>query len=186
MAFKVLLHSGLCNRGGGVNFIGSDYCGVGLMGILGTLLGTDGAVNAAKLAGSAVSNIMDRFVPKKMSESEKWGAVKDQMAHEKDVYGLEVTDVNKARDMYIALLKNQKLPWFIVWINALYRPWAGVMAIMYLFDKVWSQWLLNIWPTFSYIPVDRDVVVDAVAGLIVGFFFGMRQLSKQRGTTTSA
>lgn len=141
-----------------------------------------GAVESVvKGIGSGIGNVMDRFWPKKLSEAEKWEKAKDMMAFETDQGKLEVADVNKARDMYMTFLRTQKIPWLARFVNAMYRPFCGYMAIGYLTDRFWAQVLEQFIESFRWTLIERDPVVDGLVAVIIYFFFGYRQRTKEKG-----
>jgi len=142
-----------------------------------------GAKDVVELAGKGVGNILDRFIPKKMSEEEKWEKVKDAMRYDLTQGKLEIADVNKAREMWMTYLKTQHIPWIASLLNAIYRPFCGFMAIFYLTDKFWAQVLTQLLPNFKWTLIDRDPVTDALIGVIIYFFFGLRQRSKEKNVT---
>jgi len=137
-----------------------------------------------KALGGAASNILDRFVPKKMSEAEKWDKVKEVMALDNQMAATEVQDANKARDMWMTFLRTQKIPWVARFMNATYRPFSGFMALGYLTDKFWGQVLMNLIPSFSWTYIERDPIVDGLVAVIIYFFFGYRQRSKEKAVTS--
>jgi len=124
---------------------------------------------------------MDRFWPKKLSEAEKWEKAKDLLTFETEQGKLEVEDVNKARDMWMTFLQTQSLPWLARFMNGIYRPFCGFTAILYLTDQFWAQLLTQYIPDFYWTPIKRDPVVDALVAVIIYFFFGYRQRSKEKG-----
>lgn len=134
-----------------------------------------------KAVGSGVSNLLDRFAPKKMSEAEKWSAAKDRLDYEIETGKLEISDVNKAREMYMTFLRTQKVPWIARLMNSIYRPFCGFMAILYLTDKLWSQILTQLFNGFTWTLIARDPWADGMVACIVYFFFGYRQRSKEKG-----
>jgi hypothetical protein len=150
---------------------------------LASALGGNVVKEGLKALGGAASNILDRFVPKKMSEAEKWDKAKDIMAYETAQGELEVQDVNKAREMWMTFLRTQKIPWVARFMNAIYRPFCGFMAIGYLTDKFWAQVLMNVIPGYTWTYIDRDPVVDGLVAVVIYFFFGMRQRSKEKSVT---
>lgn len=134
-----------------------------------------------KVLGSAAGNILDRFAPRKMSEAEKWDKLKDVVALETAQADIEVKDVNKAREMWMTFLRAQKIPWPARFLNAIYRPFCGFIAIGYLTDKFWGQVLMNLIPNFKWTYIERDALVDSLVAVIIYFFFGYRQRSKEKG-----
>lgn len=137
--------------------------------------------------GSGVSNIMDRFWPKKMSEAEKIEATKEMFRLEVEQGKTEIEDVNKAREMYMTILRTQKLPWIARLLNGTFTPIAGFTALGYLADKFWVQWALNIAAifdaTFQWQYITRDPVTDGAMTTIILFFFGYRYKKKKEGIT---
>ena len=152
-----------------------------MLGFLTDKLGGGVAESVVKGIGNAANNLLDRFIPKKMSEAEKWEKVKDVMNYETEQGELEVEDVNKAREMWMTFLRTQKIPWPARFLNAIYRPFCGFMAIFYLTDKFWAQVLTQVFPGFQWTPIERDPVTDGLVGVIIYFFFGYRQRSKEKG-----
>lgn len=137
--------------------------------------------------GSGISNLLDRFVPRKMSESEKFQATKEMFRLEVEQGNQEIADVNKAREMYMTVLKTQKLPWIARLLNGTFTPVAGFTALGYLADKFWVQWAYNIanifGKTFQWQFIQRDPVTDAAMTTIILFFFGYRYKKKREGIT---
>lgn len=144
-----------------------------------------GAVEAVvKGIGKGAGNLLDRWAPKKMSESEKWEKAKDVMNFELESGKVEVQDVNKSRDMWMTFMRTQKIPWLARFLNAMYRPFCGFMAIFYLTDQFWAQLLTQWFSGFAWQPIVRDPVVDALVAVVIYFFFGYRQRSKEKGVAT--
>ncbi|MBW1666860.1 MAG: hypothetical protein JRJ66_02175 [Deltaproteobacteria bacterium] len=143
-------------------------------------LGGGAMKETLKAVGGAASNILDRFAPRKMSEAEKWEKVKDVLALETAQADIEVKDVNKAREMWMTFLRTQKVPWVARFMNAIYRPFCGFIAIGYLTDKFWGQVMMNLVPGFKWTYIERDPLVDSLVAVIIYFFFGYRQRSKEK------
>jgi hypothetical protein len=139
------------------------------------------AVDLVKAAGNGVGNVLDRFVPKKMSESEKFDKVLEAGRQDLEAGRLEVADVNSAREMWMTFLRTQKVPWAAAFLNAVYRPVAGFVALAYLTDSFWAQVLTQLIDGFAWVPIKRDPVVDGLVAVIIYFFFGYRQRSKEKG-----
>jgi len=137
--------------------------------------------------GSGIGNILDRFFPKKMSDLERIEAAKEMFKLEVEQGNQEVADVNSARDMYMTVLRTQKLPWIARFLNGTFTPFAGYTALLYLSDKFWVQFLGNIVGlfnvTFPWVPIQRDPVTDGAMTVIILFFFGYRYKKKQQGIT---
>ena len=153
---------------------------MGLLNVLGIEAGKEIVVGA----GKAVSNVMDRFWPKKMTEAEKFEKIKAVMDVDLRREGIEVEDVNKAREMWMTFLRTQKLPWLARFLNAIFRPIAGFMALFYLTDKFWSQAVKVFYPSFHWVLIERDPVTDGAVTLIIFFFFGYRHKAKKEGLTS--
>ena len=151
--------------------------------IISKLIGGETAKEIIGGVGAAVNNVLDRFVPKKISEAEKWNKVKDVIALENERAGTEVIDVNKSRDMWMAFLRTQKIPWLPRFLNSMYRPFAGFIALGYLTDGLWAQILTNLIDGFVWIRIERDPIVDGLVAVIIYFFFGYRHKAKDRGIT---
>lgn len=154
-----------------------------MLGQIASFFVGDTAKAVVEGVGSAASNILDRFAPKKISEAEKWDKVKEVLALENQGADIEVKDVNSAREMWMTFLRTQKLPWLARFLNAIYRPVCGFMAIGYLTDKLWGQVLTNLSPGFTWTYIERDPVVDGLVAVIIYFFFGYRQRSKEKAVT---
>lgn len=153
------------------------------MSFFGLLTGADTAKEFVKGAGKAASNIMDRFWPKKMNEAERIQAVKDIAQIDLERSDVEVKDVNQARQMWMTFLQTQKVPWLARFLNAMFRPVAGFIALMYLTDKFWSQMIRAFYPGFEWTAIVRDPVTDAAVTTIIWFFFGYRHKAKKEGLT---
>lgn len=140
--------------------------------------------------GSGVGNILDRWWPKKMSEAEKSEAMKAMFQLEVEQGNQEIADVNKAREMYMTLLKTQPLPWIARLMNGMFTPFAGFTALLYLSDKFWVQFARNIAAifggTFDWVFISRDPVTDSAMTVIILFFFGYRYKKKKEGITNVA
>ena len=77
----------------------------------------------------------------------------------------------------IVLLKSVGMARFM---NAIYRPFCGFIAIGYLTDKFWGQVMMNLVPGFKWTYIERDPLVDSLVAVIIYFFFGYRQRSKEK------
>lgn len=133
--------------------------------------------------GNGISNLLDRKWPKKMSESERFDKIKDLAQIDLQRSDIEVKDVNKAREMWMTFLRTQKLPWLARFMNAIYRPFCGFMAILYLTDRFWAQVLEQLINGFHWKLIERDPIVDGLLAIVMYFFFGYRQRSKEKGVT---
>ena len=153
------------------------------MSFLATLTGLDTAKDVVNMAGKGISNILDRFIPKKMSDAERLQGVKDIAQIDLERSGVEVKDVNKAREMWMTFLRTQKVPWLARFLNSMFRPTAGFIALMYLTDKFWSQMITAFWPAFQWTLITRDPITDAAVTTIIWFFFGYRHKAKRQGLT---
>lgn len=147
------------------------------------LTGAGAAKEVVNGAGKAISNLLDRRWPKKMSEAERFQTVKDIAQIDLSRSDIEVKDVNKARDMWMTFLRTQKLPWLARFLNATYRPVAGFIALMYLTDKFWSQIVQAFYSEFQWVLIERDPITDAAMTTIILFFFGYRHAAKKKGLT---
>lgn len=155
------------------------------MGLWSWVTGAGAAKEVVNGAGKAVSNVMDRFWPKKMSEAERFQNVKDLAQIDLQRSDVEVKDVNKAREMWMTFLRTQKIPYAARLLNAIYRPIAGFMALLYLTDKFWSQVVQVFYPAFQWAAIERDPLTDAAMTTIILFFFGFRHAAKKKGLTST-
>jgi len=138
--------------------------------------------SVVKGIGKGVGSLMNRFgFVEKMSESEKWEKAKDIMGFETEQGKLEVEDVNKSREMWMTFMRTQKMPWVARFLNSIYRPFCGFVAILYLTDQFWAQILEQFISGFQWTLIERDPVVDGLVAVVVYFFFGYRQRSKEKG-----
>jgi len=142
-----------------------------------------GGGDVAAAVGKGVGNVMDRFWPKKLSEAEKFDKVKAIAEIGLKESGMEIEDVNTARQMAMTEMSTQKAPWIARLLNTTFRPIAGFMALFYLTDKFWSQVIIVIKPDFVWTLITRDPVTDLMMSGIIGFFFGFRQRTKEKGLT---
>lgn len=153
------------------------------MSFFGWLTGAGATKEVVQGAGKAISNLLDRRWPKKMSETERFQTVKDIAQIDLGRSDIEVQDVNKAREMWMTFLRTQKIPWVTRFLNAMYRPVAGFMALLYLTDKFWAQMVRAFYPGFQWTPIERDPITDAAMTTIILFFFGFRHAAKKKGLT---
>lgn len=153
------------------------------MGLWSWLTGAGAAKEVVGGAGKAISNLLDRRWPKKMSEIERFQTVKDIAQIDLSRSDIEVKDVNKAREMWMTFLRTQKIPWAARFLNAIYRPIAGFMALLYLTDKFWAQMVRAFYSGFQWKAIERDPITDAAMTTIILFFFGFRHAAKKKGLT---
>ena len=126
--------------------------------------------------GNGVGSALDRMgYTRKLPEGEKWDKILASME-------IEGKDADTARSMFITEMSTQKLPWFVRLINGLFRPLCGYAAMAYLTESIWAQVLVRF--NWNWVPTVHDPVVDVCMLSIIGFFFGLRQRSKERAVTT--
>lgn len=82
-------------------------------------------------------------------------------------------------------MQTQKLPWIVGLLNGVFRPLAGYMALLYLFEGTIAQ-ALNQFAFFNWEVTIHNVTTDGCALAIIGFFFGLRQRSKEKAVTKIA
>lgn len=143
----------------------------------GVLSGT--AVSAAERlvngVGRGIGSLMNRVGwTEKMSEKEKYEKLFQLM-------DLDNKGADSARQMYMTEMQTQKHSWLVAQLNGIYRPFCGFCAIIYLTERIWGQIINRYWGTWQYL--DRDPVVDLCMTSIIGFFFYLRQRSKEQSVT---
>lgn len=136
-----------------------------------------------KAVGSGIGNVLDRFVPKKMAESEKWEKMAQMTELNLKSDAMNADEIKSAREMYMTELKTQPQLWIVRLMNGVFRPFAGFVALGYLTDAYWGQILARSIEGFVWVPIVKDPAIVWIMGGIIGFFFGFRQLSKNNRTT---
>ena len=129
-------------------------------------------------AGKGIGSLMDRFgFVEKLSEKEKADATIEASKIGLEEGKTDVEDVNSARQMAMTFINQNKLPRFLVWVNGAYRPLCGYIAMLYLTEGMWGFFLKKFFEGW-YLP--KDDVTSGVMGIIIFFFFGYRQRTKEK------
>jgi hypothetical protein len=116
--------------------------------------------------GSAVSNVADRFWPKKMTELER-------MQYLAEMFKISEESTDSARQMFMTEMKTQPQPWMIRLLNGLVRPLGGLGA---LFTEFYALWGANVshWLDVSFTPIVISTEAHVVLATIICFYFGSR------------
>jgi hypothetical protein len=137
-----------------------------------------GVVEAgAGAIGKGVSNILDRWWPKKLSELERLQAIAKAME-------LSEASTDGARQMFVAEMKTQKQPWLIRLLNGLVRPLGGLGALGIEFFNILAPNLSN-WLDGEFIRVPLTTEEHLVLGAIIAFYFGSRLKETLTGVATT-
>lgn len=147
-----------------------------------TILGGQAVTAAERLVngvGKGLGSLMNRVGwTEKLAEGERW----DKMIEASE---LAFKDVDSARQMLMIEMQTQKLPWFVRAMNGFFRPMAGYMSLLYLFEHTIAE-ALNQFSFFNWSITTHSPVTDGCALAIIGFFFGLRQRSKEKAITSIA
>lgn len=130
----------------------------------------------AKAVGNGVSNILDRIVPKKMSES-------DRIDKYAQLFGISEASTADARKMFMVEMQTQKQPWLIRMLNGFVRPFGGIGSLATEFYGVWGA-NIALWFGFPYRPIVITIEQHVVFGTIIAFYFGSRLKETLSGVTT--
>jgi len=141
------------------------------------------AVSAAERlvngVGGGIGSLMNRIGwTEKLAEGERW----DKIIEASEI---AFKDVESARNMLMIEMQTQKLPWIVGLINGFFRPLAGYMSLLYLFEFTIAE-ALNQFDFFNWVATTHSPVTDGCALAIIGFFFGLRQRSKEKAVTKIA
>ena len=130
---------------------------------------------AGKLVGSAASDLLDRFAPKRMTENERTELWLKEL-------NLAHMDGESARQMFMVEMQTQRQPWVVrVW-NGCIRPGGATLALGVFFFNILASNLAR----WTSIPFERVPLTEAeyyIISIIIVFYFGGRFLQKQKGTT---
>lgn len=158
------------------------------MSVLTKLFGADAAIKEVVTSvGNGVGGLMDRVgFTKKMSEAEKMTKTLDFF--EKTIQDKQLTkeDIDSARKMAIVQMQTQKAGFITRILNGTLRPVAGYMALISVTNKIWGQFCEQVIPNFKWEPITFTMEEYAIMGGILTFFFGLRQMSKQKGVSLNA
>lgn len=145
------------------------------MGFWGWLTGAGAAKEVVTGAGKAVSNVMDRWWPKKMSQKETAEMFLERLDRDIDRDKMTLGDITNARKMFMVEMQTQKQPWIVRSLLGIYRPFAGFVALWVVFYP-WFRALLNEWFTWNLPKVELEQIIYlaiiGVATTILVFFFG--------------
>ncbi len=127
--------------------------------------------------------VLDKIVGDKMSEFDKLKLTTEfqlQMrAMDQSEEVLQINDQVSARAL--ATVEAEKAPWLIRIFNGVIRPWGGFMSLNIIFYTIIYKHIGKLFktdlPILDLSPWQYGVLIS-----IVGFFFGLRQLSKANGT----
>lgn len=150
-----------------MSFIGS---------IIGKITGDTVGVVADKI-GKAGGSIMNRFgFTEKMSEIEKI----DKYC---EVLKIDEESTDSAREMFMAEMQTQKMPFIIRMLNGLVRPIGGLGAIFVEFYAIVGANVSN-WFGIAYLPIVMSVESHLFLGAIAAFYFGSRSREIIKGVST--
>jgi len=136
-----------------------------------------GVVEAgAGAVGKGVSNILDRWWPKKLSELERISAISEAMK-------LSEQSTDSARQMFMVELRTQKQPWLIRMLSGLVRPLGGLGALGIEFFNMMAP-NLAIWTGSDFVRVTLTTEEHLVLGAIIAFYFGSRLKETLSGVST--
>ena len=144
-----------------------------------SILGGTAVTAAERLVtgvGKGVGSVLNRVGwTEKLSDKEKWSMLIE-------MGNLDQKDADMAREVFMTEMKTQKLPWFVRFFNGMFRPLCGYASMLYLFEPIWAQ-AINQFALFHWEATAHNAVTDLCALSIVGFFFGLRQRSKEKAVT---
>ena len=144
-----------------------------------SLIGGTAVTAAERLVngvGKGLGSVMNRIGwTEKLSEKERWSMLIEMS-------GMDLKDSDTARQMAMVEMQTQKLPWAIRFLNGAFRPLCGYVAMGYLTESIWSQALSRF--GWSWVPTTHDPTVDLCMLSIIGFFFGLRQRTKEKAVTS--
>lgn len=131
-----------------------------------------------------VDNVVDKFAGDKMNEKDK-EELKAQITMglagmDFQKFGKEVDDQIDARAL--AKAEAAQAPWVTRVINGLVRPTGGLGALVAFFYTIFYKHLGQ----FLKIKLEPLTLVDwqwIIMLSIIGFFFGLREVSKIKGTS---
>jgi len=136
----------------------------------------DSVNGLAKTVGNGAGSFMDRVGwTEKLSEGAKW----DKLIEASEV---AFKDVTSARQMFMAEMGTQKHSWLVRQLNGSFRFVAGYVSVAYLFESFLGQ-AYNQIAGGTWIITNHDPVTDLCATSIIGFFFYLRQRSKENSVT---
>jgi len=138
---------------------------------LSKLFGAD----ALKTVGSGVSNVLDRFLPKKMSQRE-WTDYWLEKAK------METNDAMSARMMDMAMSIHQQQPWLVRLLKGLVTPYGGIGALTIFFFNILAPNLAK-WTGYPFSRTELTPGEELILGGIIAFFFGYRYYSKKAGVS---
>lgn len=146
------------------------------LSIVGKFLGVDSVKEIVSGTGKAASNLLDRWVPKKMTEVER-------MEKYIQAFGISESSTDSARQMFMAEMRTQKQPWVIKMLNGFVRPFGGIGALSTEFFVIWGK-NLGVWFGFAFTPITLTVEQHLILGAIIAFYFGTRLKETLSGVTS--
>jgi hypothetical protein len=136
-----------------------------------------GVVKAgAGAVGKGVSNILDRWWPKKLSELERLTAYSEALS-------ISEASTDSAREMFMTELRTQKQPWVIRFLNGLVRPLGGLGALGIEFFNILAP-NLAVWLELPLTRITITVPEHLVLASIIAFYFGSRLKETLGGMAT--
>lgn len=138
---------------------------------------TDTVGTVADKVGSGLGSIMDRcgFV-EKLSDAKKI----DKLV---EVLHIDEASTDSAREMFMAEMQTQKMPWFIRLLNGIVRPMGGIGALLCEFYAIVGANISN-YLGVSFIPIELSMEQHAFLLGICAFYFGSRSREVMNGTST--
>jgi hypothetical protein len=136
-----------------------------------------GVVKAgAESVGKGVSNILDRWWPKKLSELERLTAYAEALK-------ISESSTDGARQMFMTELRTQKQPWIIRLMNGLVRPLGGLGALGIEFFNILAP-NLAVWFDTPFTRITITTPEHVVLASIIAFYFGSRLKETLVGVAT--
>lgn len=149
---------------------------MGLFTSIGRVLGIDSVKEVVGGVGKAANNLLDRWVPKKMSEGERF----DRYVR---ILGISEGSTQDARKMFMVEMQTQKQPWIIKLLNGFVRPFGGLGALATEFFVIWGENLAR-WFGVGFDKITLGTEQHLVLGGIIAFYFGARLKETLSGVTT--
>jgi hypothetical protein len=130
----------------------------------------------AGAVGKGVSNILDRWWPKKLSELERLDAYSKALS-------ISEASTDSARQMFMTELRTQKQPWLIRFLNGMVRPLGGLGALGIEFFNILAP-NLAVWLELPLTRITITTPEHIVLASIIAFYFGSRLKETLGGMAT--